>query len=150
MKLTDLVEQATQAMRNPLTGELLNPTFVVGDAYNIDKTLDNVTTLPCVLYMQPVTGSYVIRGASVVRLSDVIIAVAVEREHVDEDGEAVNDQEELLHPLVIELLRRINAVPELSVPGSVRWQFTTGKYDRGMSVVAMSFTLEYIVNASIC
>ena len=37
MKLTDLVEQATQAMRNPSTGELLNPTFVVGDAYNIDN-----------------------------------------------------------------------------------------------------------------
>lgn len=150
MKLTELVEQATQAMRNPSTGELLNPTFLVGDSYNIDKTLDNVTTLPCVLYMQPVTGSYAIRGASVVRLSDVIIAVAVEREHVDEGGESVNDQEELLHPLVIELLRRISAIPELSVPGSVRWQFTTGKYDRGMSVVAMSFTLEYTVNASIC
>lgn len=150
MKQTDLIEQAANAMRSPLTGELLNPTFIVGDAYNIDKTLDNVTTLPCVLYMQPVTGSYAIRGASVVRLSDVIIAVAVEREHVDEDGEAVNDQEELLHPLVIELLRRISAIPELSVPGQVRWQFTTGKYDRGMSVVAMSFTLEYTVNASIC
>ena len=100
MKLTELIEQATQAMRNPLTGELLNPTFIVGDAYNIDKTLDTVNALPCVLYMQPVTGSYAIRGASVVRLSDVIIAVAVEREHVDEGGEAVNDQEELLHLIV--------------------------------------------------
>lgn len=150
MKLTELIEQATQAMRNPSTGELLNPTFIVGDAYNIDKTLDTVNALPCVLYMQPVTGSYAIRGASVVKLSDVIIAVAVEREHLDEGGEAVNDQEELLHPLVIELLRRISAIPELSVPGSVRWQFTTGRYDRGMSVVAMNFTLEYIVNASIC
>ena len=150
MKLTELIQQAAEAMRDPSTGELLNPTFLVGDSYNINKTIDNVTALPCVLYMQPVTGSYVIRGASVVRLSDVIIAVAIKRAHVDEGGDAINDQEEALHPLVIELVRRIVAIPELSVPGSVRWQFTTGGYDEGMSVVAMNFTLEYIVNASIC
>ena len=150
IKLTDLIQQAVEAMKNPDTSDLLAPSFVVGDTYNVDKTLDQITTLPCVIFMQPVTGSYAVRGASLVRLSDVLIAVAIDRAHVDEGGEEVNDQEETLHPLAIELLRCINNVKGLTVPGSVRWQFTTGRYDRGMSLVTLSFTTEHIAISSIC
>ena len=142
--------QKFQYVVNQMT-TTIKPAFYVGSIERLNADLQQVTTFPAVLFIQPISGKYSILNTVITKQPNVLIWFALQnKSKLHRTGSEVNTDEETAHGYVVEFIKQYNKSGKFKQLTEVDWSFTVDQTDKNLTFVALQFNCKEIDGFSIC